>query len=93
MICIGTFDVLKDAEMFVEGNDARHVVWAIGEFFLLLHVFFWYLTINIGTTDSLKVRCGSTQATTTTTGPNDARRVVWALGEFFLIFFMFFFGI
>ena len=43
--------------------------------------------IYIGTTDFLKVRCGSTQATTMTTGPNDARRVGWALGEFFSIFF------
>ena len=59
-------------------NDARRVVWALGEFFLIFFVFFWYLTIYIATTDSLKVWCGSTQAKTTTTGPNDARRVVWA---------------
>ena len=45
--------------------------------------------IYIGTTDYLKVRCGSTQATTTTTGPNDARRFVWALGEFRYLFLLF----
>ena len=45
-----------------------------------------YLTIYIGTTNSLKVRYGSTQPTTVTTGPNDVRRVVWALGEFSLYF-------
>ena len=60
-------------------NDASHVVWALGEFFFnLLHVFFGYLTIYIGTTDSLKVQCGSTQAKTTTTGPNDTSHTVWA---------------
>ena len=47
-------------------------------FLNLLCVFFWYLTIYIATMDSLKVRCGSTQAKTMTTGPNDARHVVWA---------------
>ena len=83
-------------------NDVRCVVWALGEFFFIFYFlfyfilfsfsscfFFLYLMIYIGTTDSLKVRCGTTQATTTTTGPNDARRVVWALGEFCYIFLLF----
>ena len=48
--------------------------------------FFLYLKIDIGTTDILKVQCGSTWATTTTTGPNDVSRVVWALGELFTLF-------
>ena len=47
-------------------------------------MFFIYLTIYIGTTNSLKVRHGSTQATTAATGPNDARHVVLAQGEFSL---------
>ena len=44
--------------------------------------------IYIDTTDPLELRCGSTQATTTTMGPNDVSRVVWALGEFFLLYFL-----
>ena len=66
-------------------NDARHVVWASGELFLFSSCFFLYLTIYIGTLNILRVQCGSTRATTTTTGPNNVRRVVWALGEFFFI--------
>ena len=31
-------------------NNARHVVWALGEFFYFFFVFFIYLTIYIGTT-------------------------------------------
>ena len=38
-------------------NDARRVVWALGEFFFFF-VFFIYLTIYICTTDALKVRRG-----------------------------------
>ena len=45
--------------------------------------------IYISTTDYLKVRCGSTQAMTMTTGPNDASRVIWALGEFRYLFLLF----
>ena len=87
MICIGTFDVLEDTETFVDGNGDDN--WALGEFFFMFFMFFFgYLTIYIGTTDILKVWCGSTRtrATTTTTGPNDARHVIWALGEFFFLF-------
>ena len=53
-------------------KDVSRVVWPLGEFFyyLLCLFFFGYLMIYIGTTDSLKVWCGSTQATMTTTGPN-----------------------
>ena len=50
--------------------------------------FFLYLTIYIATTGSLKVRCGSTQAKTTTTGPNDASRIVWAQVSFFFPLFI-----
>ena len=71
--------------MITGPNDVSRVVWALGEFFCnFLLFFFWYLMIYIGTTDILKVRCGLTWATMTTTGPKDARHVVWALGEFFL---------
>ena len=74
--------------MITGPNDARRVVWALGEFFYyLLCVFFWYLTIYIGTMDSLKVRCGSTQATTMTTG-TETRHL--GLGECFLLLFVVF---
>ena len=63
----------------------RRVVWALGEFFFS-SCFFLYLMTCIDTIDSLKVRCGSTQATTMATGPNDVRHVVWALDECFLSF-------
>ena len=66
-------------------NDASRVVWALGELFYFHHVFFLYLTIYIGTSNILRVQCGSMQATTTTTGPNNASRVIWALGEVFFI--------
>ena len=76
--------------MITGPNDVSRVVWALGEIFIyFLRVFFWYLTIYIGTTDILKVQCGSTQATMTTMGPNDARCVVRALGEFFFLFPLF----
>ena len=75
--------------MMITGpNDARRIVWALGEFFYyFLCVFFWYLTIYIGTTDSLKVWCGSTQATTTTTGTKTRHL---GLGECFLLLFIVF---
>ena len=64
-------------------NNARRVVWALGEFIFYFRVFFGYLTIYIGTTDSLQVRCGSTQATTTTTRPKRCETRRLGLGEFF----------
>jgi hypothetical protein len=71
-------------------NDASRVVWALGEFFSISFVFFYYLMTYIGTTDALKVWRGSVGATTKITGPNDASRVVWAISECFFYFIVFF---
>ena len=71
--------------MMTGPNYVRCVVWALGELFLFSSCFFFVLNDYIGTWNILRVQCGSTRATTTTTGPNDASRVVWALGEFFII--------
>ena len=69
-------------------NDARHVVWAIGEFFIYFFRVFLTL-IDILSIYSCNIR--STRAgryRTIRIGPNDAPGVVWALGEY--IFFLFF---
>ena len=47
-------------------NDARRIVWALGEFFLFfLRVFYLFNDLH----RYYKVQYGSTQATTATTGP------------------------
>ena len=66
MICIGTYDVFEDMEVLAEGNDddnwpKRHVSRRLGlhvSFFFVFIVFSVYLTMEIGTTDALKVRRG-----------------------------------
>ena len=66
MICIGTYDVFKDTEMLAEGNDdnnwpkrrvSRRLVLHVSFFFVFI-VFSVYLTMEIGTTDALKVQRG-----------------------------------
>ena len=68
-------------------NDAFRVVWAIGEFFLMLFAFF--ITTN-HVTGILKLRMYLREATMKRTGPNDAKHVVWAISEFFLYYSCFF---
>ena len=102
MICIGTFDVLKDTEIFVEGNDddnrpKRREMRRLGlqvSFFLLLLFFCLLNDVHryYGCSESTKGFSGG-GATTMTTGPNDARHVVWALGEFFILFSLCFYFI
>ena len=57
-------------------NDAKRVVWAISEFFLILFVFF--MTTN-HPTGILKLQMYLREATMKRTGPNDAFRIVWAI--------------
>ena len=59
-------------------NDARRVVWALGEFFFFLRVFYLFNDLHRYYGCSEGTEGSSGEATTTTTGPNDARRVVWA---------------
>ena len=69
-------------------NDARCVVWAIGEFFyIFFRVFFctklmFYSIYRLQTTEYTTWRVA-----TTGIGPNDTSRVVWAIGDFFFVFF------
>ena len=66
MICIGTYDVFEDTEMLAEGNDddnwpKRRETRRLGlhvSFFFVFVVLSVYLTMEIGTTDALKVRRG-----------------------------------
>ena len=100
MICIGTYDVFKDTEMLVEGNnddnwpkrcETRRLGLQVSFFFAFI-VFSVYLTMEIGTTDALKVRRGPVGGNDNDNGPKRRkRRVVWALGEFFIYFLHFFF--
>ena len=63
MICIGTYDVFEDMEMLAEGNNddnwpKRRETRRLGlrvSFFFVFVVFSVYLTMEIGTTDALKV--------------------------------------
>ena len=74
-------------------NNARHVVWALGECFLISFMFF---DDNICFIADMAYNIQITQlerlwnVKMMRKGPNDTRCVVWALGECFLISFMFF---
>jgi amino acid permease len=64
-------------------NDASGVVWALGEFFFSIFVFFYiklilYYVYRLETT--------TWRATKMKTGPNNARCVVWAISKFFFSF-------
>ena len=75
-------------------NDARCIVWALGECFLISFMFFLSdntcfiadVAYNLQTTS----QGGIWRAIMMRKGPNNARHVVWALGECFLISFVFF---
>src|ERR1700678_2456229 len=68
-------------------NDARCVVWAIGEFFFECTIYFLPTTPIVGLDDAHEGPQRPMQAyedeTKMKKGPNDARCVVWAIGEFF----------
>ena len=85
MTSLGATEVLNVQRAFwkamvtVTGpNDARHVVWALGEFFILCS----FLILN----DIYSME-GSPRASSKVTrmimGPNSAKCVVWAHGEYF----------
>ena len=71
-------------------NDSKRVVWASGEFFIIIRVFFSLQIIFIGTTSILELQTDYLEATTRESGPNDPRRVVWAIREFFFSIICFF---
>ena len=57
-------------------NNAKHVIWAISEFFISIN--------NITSIkDILKLQMYLWEATMKRTGPNDAFCVVWAISKFF----------
>ena len=67
-------------------NDARHVVWALGECFLISFVFFddnicfnADMTYNIQTMRLERLW----KAKTVRKGPNDVSSIIWSLGECF----------
>src|ERR1700678_440138 len=68
-------------------NDARCVVWAIGEVFFECTIYFFPPTFIVGPDDAHEGPRRPTQAyedeTKMKKGPNDASSVVWAIGEFF----------
>ena len=55
-------------------NDSKRVVWASGEFFIIIRVFFSLQIIFIGTTSILELQTDYLEATTRESGPNDPRR-------------------
>ena len=65
-------------------NDARCVVWALGE------LFFKYQTNGLLYIQVLSTIHAIGRAVMMKMGPNDAGCVVWALGEFFFSFFRIF---
>ena len=53
-------------------NDARHVVWAIGEFFMISFVFFLNILTNVLFTYSRNIQSiGAGRSEMTRTGAND----------------------
>ena len=73
----------KAAAMLTGLNDARCVVWAIGEFFFFLSMFFYILTTmvtlkgcNMHSTRRRVERKDWEEPTKRKTGPNDAIRIV-----------------
>ena len=64
-------------------NNAKHVIWAISEFFISIN--------NITSIkDILKLQMYLWEATMKRTGPNNTFCVVWAISKFFLLLFVFF---
>ena len=68
-------------------NDARRVVWAIGEFFKYISLCFYILTNILSTYRCNLQGMERGRAVMMRTGPQDARHVIWAIGEFFSNFF------
>ena len=70
MIYIDTMDSLElqcgstQATTTTGPNDARHVFWALGEFFYFISFIYWYLMMHLGTTFRI-------QATARRRDPND----------------------
>ena len=67
-------------------NDARRVVWALGEYFIILLSFFLMLTKDLLYVLVPIMKYVTGWAGTAKTGPNDARCVVWAVCEFILFY-------
>ena len=65
-------------------NDARHVVWALGDFFFLCS----FLILNDIYSMEGSPRASS-KAMRTIMGPNGAKCVVWAHGEYLFFLFVF----
>ena len=76
--------LLKATTMITGPNNARHVVWALGERFLF-RIFYTNLcfisVLNMYATRYVLGRAGTTKP-----GPNDAKCVIWTLGELILLF-------
>ena len=85
----------RDARIIVGkgSNDARRVVWALGECFLFHFVLFWIL-INVyvfkGCSLHTTRRGERRKAVAKRKGPNDASGVVWAISKFFFFSFRFY---
>jgi hypothetical protein len=85
MTYIGSTDTLKvrrglvGATTTITGpNDARRVVWALGEFFFLISFFFFVFNCIYRSTDALNVRRGSIEVNDDDNGPK--RRETRRLG-------------
>ena len=65
-------------------NDARRVIWALGDFFFLCS----FLILNDIYSMEGSPRASS-KATRTIMGPNGAKCVVWAHGEYLFFLFVF----
>ena len=71
-------------------NDAKRVVWTLGELILFLTVIFSCKLMFYGKYSMYYTGYSTGWAGMTKTSPNDARCVVWALGVCFLKVFEFF---
>ena len=70
-------------------DDAKCVIWVVGEFFLSKFQFFSFILTFYCIPRLLYTAYMTGRVVTVKTGPNDVGHVVWALGEFFFIFFFF----
>ena len=66
-------------------NDARHVVWALGEFFFFLKYVFFYTNILLYIYVFINKICDE-EGRMIKTGLNDAKHIVWAICECFFFF-------